>query len=288
VKQAISPIPSYPLSPLARAGVLVRTLADAAGTATHPSGPAHRDAHYLLVLLTAGELHLTLDFEELTLAAPALLLISPGQVHRLRGAVAPQGWGASFEPSLVNEDSRTLLEQGLRQPLPLGAQSAFQARGEALLALLAECQQEADPAAHLGPALQALLAALLHLVAGVLAPLAASPGEGSTRGEELLAGFHRLLRQHFTTWKQPAQYAAALAVTPSHLNDTVKALSGHPVSQHLQARTILEAKRLLYHTDQPVKQIGYALGYDEPVYFGKLFKKVTGLTPQQFRHTIRE
>lgn len=288
MKQAVSPIPSYPLSPLAQAGVLVRTLADAAGAATHPSGPAHRDAHYLLVLLTAGELHLTLDFEELTLAAPALLLISPGQVHRLRGALAPQGWGASFEPSLVDEDSRTLLEQGLRQPLPLGAQPAFRARAETLLALLADCQQEAERTAHLGLALQALLAALLHLVAGVLAPLAASSRAGSTRGEELLAGFHRLLRQHFATWKQPAQYAAALAVTSSHLNDTVKALSGHPVSQHLQARTILEAKRLLYHTDQPVKQIGYSLGYDEPVYFGKLFKKVTGLTPQQFRHTIRE
>jgi AraC family transcriptional activator of pobA len=288
VKQAVPPIPSYPLSPLARAGVLVRSLADAAGAAAHPSGPSHRDAHYLLVLLSAGELHLSLDFEDLTLRAPALLLISPGQVHRLCGAVAPQGWGASFEPSLVAEEARTQLEQGLRQPLPLEAQSAFQARAETLLALLADCQQEAAPTPHLGPTLQALLAALLHLVAAVLAPLASGPGAGTTRGEELLGGFQRLLRQHFATWKQPAQYAAELAVTPSHLNDTVKALSGRSVSQHLQARTILEAKRLLYHTDQPVKQIGYALGYDEPVYFGKLFKKATGLTPQQFRHTIRE
>jgi AraC family transcriptional activator of pobA len=289
VKQALPPIPSYPLSPLARAGVLVRPLADAALAAAHPAGPAHRDAHYLLVLLTAGELHLTLDFEALTLCAPALLLISPGQVHRLRGAVAPQGWGVSFEPSLVAQEMRTLLEQQLRQPLPLSAQPAFRERADRLLSLLADCQPvDAAPAAHLGSVLQALLEALLHLVAGVLAPLASSSQAGPTRGQELLAGFHRLLSQQFTTWKQPAQYAAALAITPSHLNDTVKELSGRSVSQHLQARTILEAKRLLYYSDQPVKQIGYALGYDEPVYFGKLFKKVTGLTPQQFRHTIRE
>jgi AraC family transcriptional activator of pobA len=286
VKQAVPSLPSYPLSPLARAGVLVRPLADIAGAATHPSNAAHRDGHYLLVLLTAGELHLTLDFEDLILCAPALLLISPGQVHRLREARAPQGWGASFEPSLMNEETRTRLAQGLQHPLPLGAQPALHARAETLLALLADCQQEVGPSAHLSSALQALLVGLLHLVAGVLTPLAGDVGP--TRGQELLAGFHRLLSQHFTTWKQPAQYAAALAVTPSHLNDTVKALSGHPVSQHLQARTVLEAKRLLYHTDQPVKQIGYALGYEEPVYFGKLFKKVTGLTPQQFRHTIRE
>ena len=90
VKQAVPPLPSYPLSSLARAGVLVRPLADAAGAATHPSGSAHRDAHYLLVPLTAGELHLTLDFEEFTWCRPALLLISPGQVHWLREGVAPQ------------------------------------------------------------------------------------------------------------------------------------------------------------------------------------------------------
>jgi AraC family transcriptional activator of pobA len=248
---------------------------------------AHRDAHYLLVLLQAGELQLALDFEDLTLCGPAMLLISPGQVHRLRGAVAPQGWGVSFEPGLVGDQARDLLEQHLRQPLSLARQLTFEARAHTLLALLADCQAETANA-HSGLAMQALLAALLHLVAGLLAPAAPGTGVGITRAEALLDGFRQLLRQHFTEWKQPARYAAALAVTPSHLNDVVKALSGSSVSTHLQQRTILEAKRLLYHSDQSVKQVGYALGYEEPVYFGKLFKKVTGLTPQQFRHSIRE
>jgi AraC family transcriptional activator of pobA len=280
-------VPSYPLSSLARAGVLVRALAAPAPAAEHSHRTAHRDAHYLLVVLTAGELQLTLDFEELTLAQPTLLLISPGQVHRLRGAVQPQGWGLSFEPSLAAEATRDLLEHQLRQPLPLAGQPIFTGRAQALLALLADCQQDAA-SLHTGPALQALLGALLHLVAGLFAPAAPGAGPSATRGEVLAEGFRRLLRAHFATWKQPAQYAAALAVTPSHLNDTIKVLSGRSVSTHLQQRTILEAKRLLYYSDQSVKQIGYALGYDEPVYFGKLFKKVTGLTPQQFRHTIRE
>jgi AraC family transcriptional activator of pobA len=281
-------MPSYPLSPLAQAGVLVRPLTGAIPTAEHPHERAHRDAHYLLVLLAAGELHLALDFEQLTLVGPTLLLISPGQVHQLREAVAPHGWGVSFEPSLVAEPIRDLLAHQLPQPLSLAAQPAFATRAQALLGLLADCQQPPAANAHTGPTLQALLTALLHLVAGLVAPAAPNARVGTTRGEALLDGFRRLLRQHFDDWKQPAQYAAALAVTPSHLNDTVKALSGAAVSTHLQARTILEAKRLLYYSDQSVKQIGYALGYDEPVYFGKLFKKVTGLTPQEFRRIIRE
>ncbi|MBO2008805.1 AraC family transcriptional regulator [Hymenobacter negativus] len=278
--------PSYPLSPLARAGVLVRPLAQRPAPSEHPHGTAHRDAHYLLVLLQAGELRLTLDFEELTLSGPSLLLISPGQVHRLREAVAAQGWGVSFEPGLVDEQARDVLEQHLRRPVALVGQATFEARAHTLLALLADCQTEAT--APIGPALQAMLAALLQLVTALLVPAMTSSGANVSRAEALVQGFRRLLRQHFTEWKQPARYAAALAVTPSHLNDTVKALSGHSISTHLQQRIILEAKRLLYYSDQPVKQIGYALGYDEPVYFGKLFKKVTGLTPQQFRRTIRE
>lgn len=288
MKPSAATLPNYPLSPLAQAGVLVRSLAGAVPAAEHPHGKAHRDAHYLLVLLTAGELRLALDFEQVILSGPTMLLISPGQVHQLRGAVAPHGWGVSFEPGLVAEPIRELLAHQPAQPLSLAGQPAFTARAQTLLGLLADCQQPLAPSAHTGPTLHALLAALLHVVAGLLAPAAGSAREGTTRGEVLFTGFQRLLRQHFAEWKQPAQYAAALAVTTSHLNDTVKALSGASVSQHLQARTILEAKRLLYYSDQSVKQVGYAVGYDEPVYFGKLFKKVTGLTPQQFRHTIRE
>jgi AraC family transcriptional activator of pobA len=289
MKSPVAAVPSYALSSLAQAGVLVRPLTGAMPSAEHPQRKAHRDAHFLLVLLTEGELHLTLDFEQLTLKGAALLLISPDQVHQLRGAASPHGWGVSFEPSLVAEPMREVLEEHLPQPLLLAEQPTFVSRAESLLGLLADCQQLPGPSPHItGPMLHALLTALLHLMAGLLGPAAPSTPAGTTRGQALLAAFQRLLRQHFIDWKQPAQYAEALAVTTSHLNDTVKGLSGSSVSHHLQTRTMLEAKRLLYHSDQSVKQVGYALGYEEPVYFGKLFKKVTGQTPQAFRRTIRE
>lgn len=50
----------------------------------------------------------------------------------------------------------------------------------------------------------------------------------------------------------------------------------------------MEAKRLLYFTDNTVKEIAYEVGYDEPVYFGKLFKKITKLTPLEFRKKFRD
>ncbi|MCZ8216998.1 MAG: helix-turn-helix domain-containing protein, partial [Cyclobacteriaceae bacterium] len=73
-----------------------------------------------------------------------------------------------------------------------------------------------------------------------------------------------------------------------HLNDTVKAFTSNSVSTHIQQISILEAKRQLYFTNKSVKEIAYDLGYDEPVYFGKLFKKITNHTPLAFRQQFRD
>jgi AraC family transcriptional regulator, transcriptional activator of pobA len=83
-------------------------------------------------------------------------------------------------------------------------------------------------------------------------------------------------------------YASALSITVSHLNDTIKELTNFPVSIHIQNASILEAKRLLYFSDNSIKEIGYEIGYDDAVYFGKLFKKITSLTPLQFRQQFRD
>ena len=280
-------VPSYALSPLARAGVLVRDFRQPALPDEHDNAAPHRDAHYLLVLLTHGELHLYLDFEPVVLRGPVLALICPGQVHQLLRADHPEGWGISFEPGLLEAAFQLILEQGLRRPYLLDVHTPFYARAVTLLTLLADCQAGVADA-YSGRTQQTLLMAFLSLVAGQLTPEPAAVPTREGRGPQLEQAFQQLLRQHYAQWKQPAQYAAALHISVAHLNDTVKGQTGLSVSAHLQQRAILEAKRLLGFTEQSVKEIGYALGYDEPVYFGKLFKKVTGLTPQQFRHHFRD
>jgi AraC family transcriptional activator of pobA len=213
--------------------------------------------------------------------------VSPGQVHQPLGAVHPQGWGVSFELSLLEADWQLLLDRGLARPPQLPTPEPFYTRAEALLQLLADCQAGVADA-YTGRTLHALFTALLSFVAGQLAPDPTRPRPPETRGQLLARAFENLLHQHYVQWKQPAQYAAALAITGTHLNDTVKEQTRLSVSAHIQQRAVLEAKRLLYTTARNVQEIGYALGYEEPGYFGKLFKKVTGLTPQQFRRQFRE
>lgn len=78
-------------------------------------------------------------------------------------------------------------------------------------------------------------------------------------------------------------FADRLAVHVNHLNRTVKQVTGKSTTIHISERIITEAKALLQHTDWPVAQIAYALGYEYPSYFNNFFKKMTGSSPTSFR-----
>jgi AraC-like DNA-binding protein len=138
---------------------------------------------------------------------------------------------------------------------------------------LIEQIQSGTPDPYTGKSILTLLVALLTILVGKIVTTGAGTKTKESRGTFLTNSFTQLLKQHYKTWKQPARYATELSISVAHLNDTVKGITGTSVSAHIQQYSVLEAKRLLYFTDLSVKEIGYALGYDEPVYFGKLFKK---------------
>ncbi|PMD92308.1 hypothetical protein BWI97_19595 [Siphonobacter sp. BAB-5405] len=90
MKKQSSPFLQFELSPDAQAGIWVNRLDPVSTTTAHGVTQAHQDDHYLFVLVTQGEYLVTLDFEDLSLAAPAFLLVFPGQVHYLREAYQAQ------------------------------------------------------------------------------------------------------------------------------------------------------------------------------------------------------
>ena len=71
------------------------------------------------------------------------------------------------------------------------------------------------------------------------------------------------------------------------LSEVVKEQSGKPAISHIHERLILEAKRLLFHTDGSVKEIAYDLGFEDDSYFNRFFKRITQQTPSEYRKHIR-
>ncbi len=104
-----------------------------------------------------------------------------------------------------------------------------------------------------------------------------------SRFDVVTRNFKKLLEQQYITNKRPATYAEKLHLSIPYLNECVRNSTGYSVSQHIQQRIILEAKRLLVHSDRSVKEIATELGYDDLPYFSRLFKKATGMTALAFR-----
>ena len=98
--------------------------------------------------------------------------------------------------------------------------------------------------------------------------------------------FIQHLEKNYVTQKQVSTYADYLAITPRKLNDTLLKDTGVKASNHIANRVVLEAKRLFYYKELNVKEIGYALGFEDPSHFSKFIKLQTGLSPQELKQNI--
>lgn len=100
---------------------------------------------------------------------------------------------------------------------------------------------------------------------------------------EYFINFRELLEQHFRTEKGIGFYADQLFISAKVLTHITNLMLGKTPKQLLDERVLLEAKRLLVHTENPIKTISLYIGFDETTNFNKFFKKHSGQTPAAFR-----
>lgn len=108
-----------------------------------------------------------------------------------------------------------------------------------------------------------------------------------TKEWDLIRKFSQLVEHNYKTKHSVADYAALLNITPKALNKRITSLSDSTPNDIIKSRIVLEAKRLLAHTDLTVKEIGYSLGYDDPAYFVRFFTNIAQVSPLDFRTKYR-
>ena len=252
--------------------------------ATQPQ--AHRHAFYVIFWVTAGSGVHYLDFVGDEVRSHSLHFVGPGQVHYWDVEDDLQGYVVVFEsPLFLAKGDQYLIDQ-LSFFRSINGQSAFNPPApkvpffqQVFEKLDQEYQQNqfARPFAIL---------AWLRILLIEAQRLAVAPDEGETEvsAEKQLANrYIQLVEQNAIQQHKVAWYANQLAVTVSYLSKSVKGALGMTAGELLRNRILLEAKRLLVHTNETASVIALQLNFEDASYFGRFFKRETQQTPRQFR-----
>ncbi len=115
-----------------------------------------------------------------------------------------------------------------------------------------------------------------------------SPTDTSKHQATIFKQFIMRLETHFSEKWSARDYAQALHISPRHLNRIVQNMTNQSLTQVIQNRIVLEAKRLLTFTNLTVHQISDSLSFEDSAYFARYFRKATGLAPTDFKNNMSE
>ncbi|MDF3302081.1 helix-turn-helix domain-containing protein [Streptomyces tropicalis] len=260
------------------------------GRTWHSEAPLHRvhriDFH-VVMLFSHGPVRHMIDFTEHEAGAGDVLWIRPGQVHRLAAPGDYRGTVLTMQPGFLPR--ATVEATGLyRYDLP-PLLHPDPARLEALTASLEYLRREYEDTRTLPLSLHT--AVLRHSLTAFLlrlAHLAASSAEAERRpGDTTFTLFRDAVEEGFTVNHSVSAYAEALGYSRRTLVRAVRAATGETPKGFIDKRVVLEAKRLLAHTDLPIGRVGAAIGYPDAANFSKFFQLHTGQTPVAFRADMR-
>jgi AraC family transcriptional regulator, transcriptional activator of pobA len=249
----------------------------------------HRHTFYEIIWVIDGAGVHAADFEEHAIGPHTVYLISPGQVHAMRVDRPLTGYRLAFTADFFVLDGRVADAVADLPFFRVGAANPVLApNGEeaALLRVIAEdlLAEFTSRASWRREMLRARFQTLLLSLGRVAErqQVHVPPVTGTA------ARFHTLIEARFRRLHRVADYAALLALTPGHLNRVSKDATGESASVAIESRLVLEAKRLLVHSDAPAAEIAAQLGFPDPSYFGRFFRRHVAQSPRAFRAEVRE
>lgn len=106
-----------------------------------------------------------------------------------------------------------------------------------------------------------------------------------TRQEDYFEKFIRQVHIHYRQQRSVKFYADALHITPKYLSTIIKEISGRSAATWINEFVIQQAKVLLKFTGKSIQEITYELNFSTQSFFGKYFKRHTGMSPSEYRQS---
>ncbi|AUD02475.1 helix-turn-helix domain-containing protein [Spirosoma pollinicola] len=243
--------------------------------------PPSRTGNHVLILVTAGQVELTVGHLAYTLSAQKLVIVPALQIFTLNTIREDAtGFLCFFSPTLLLNAGQGADFDFLKLTgNPLVSLSVQQTAFINTLfdRLTIEYTENGSIKTDLiRPYLLALLAEINRAYVGTM--------EAKTdAGDRLVQGFMDLLTTQVRVNRSVSQYAEQLNVSPNHLNKVIKGRTGKSPSVWIDERVVLEAKVLLFQSGMSIAQIANQMGFDDQSGFGKLFRKYAKMSPGDFR-----
>ncbi len=247
----------------------------------------HRHLFYTFILVTHGSGSHDIDFHTHKLLSGRIFMIAPGQVHAWNELKSVKGFIVLFSESFMalSKGRKVMSAWQLFRPhescyFDLTKEEEEKWQDEFLFME----QETLRPDSLTRDAIFYSLSTLM--VRGTRLNLM-NQTNSNAQYQGILFAFQELIDAKFMYLKTPSEYAALLNITPNYLNAVCRKKSGKAAGELIRQRIMLEAKRLLAHTDLTVSEIAFKLNFKDNSYFGKVFKKAVKLTPEEFRLSQR-
>lgn len=114
------------------------------------------------------------------------------------------------------------------------------------------------------------------------------PANRDERYGQYLSHFIRLVEAHYREHLTVETFAHRLGLSSVYLNNLCRRLTGQTALQIIHQRLLLEAKRNLVYTTMTISQLSDHLGFSDPAYFSRFFRRLTGISPQAFRQAAEQ
>jgi AraC family transcriptional activator of pobA len=245
----------------------------------------HRHDYHELIWIRSGSGRHLIDGEPLPIVEGTVTIIGRGQVHVFEEGKDLHGAVLRLRDELLMDDARGapaawLLTGrcGRSMPVPRGEED----RLEAMLRVLDD--ELHRPAGPDSSRLQGHLISAILLMMERWYDVAPQENDGDV---DLLRRFVRVLGRDYARHHDAAHYAQELRVPPAALSRALTQVTGRGTKEWVLDRVMLEAARLLRFTDMNVQQVALQVGYDDPLYFSRAFKRHFGEAPMAYRATTR-
>ncbi|MBB4119198.1 AraC-like DNA-binding protein [Mesonia hippocampi] len=248
---------------------------------------SHKHNFYLCVLFTKGEGIHEIDFSSYPIKPGKVFFLRPGQTHAWKFTSPPEGY-IFFHSKEFYE--LKFLEHKLKSfPFYYSFQNPpVLTLSKKSVDFLQKKYEEIYHEFQHNEAFRALK--IVNLINGIYIDLLREYTATinlekfiSVNYLTILENLEQLINTYFLKEKLPRFYADKLSITTKHLNRVVKETISKTTSELIADRILLEAKRMMVHSDESLTNIASLLEFSDYAYFSKIFKAKTGLTPSNFR-----